>query len=161
MDREVNRADRSARQLSILFLDLDRFKTVNDRHGHLVGSRVLRELGLLLQDLVRAIDTVGRYGGDEFSILLVDTDFDGAMQVAERIRKTVERTAFGAERGLQLSLSISVGVATFPVHARSPEVLLDLADKAMYLGKAQGRNQVCSASELSTPRLAQIPLTDR
>jgi diguanylate cyclase (GGDEF)-like protein len=152
LDREVNRAARSQSKLSVLFLDLDRFKAVNDRFGHLIGSRVLRELGGLLQDSVRAIDTVGRYGGDEFTILLVDTGLEGALSVADRIRQSVADHGFGAERGLDLRLTISVGVATFPMHGESRERLLDLADKAMYLAKALGRNLVCSADDLSQPR---------
>jgi diguanylate cyclase (GGDEF)-like protein len=152
LDREVNRAARSQSRLSVLFLDLDRFKTVNDRFGHLVGSRVLRELGVLLQDSVRAIDTVGRYGGDEFTILLVDTGLDGALSVADRIRQSVAGHIFGGERGLDLRLTISVGVATFPAHGDSRERLLDLADKAMYLAKALGRDHICSADELSQSR---------
>jgi len=152
LDREVNRAARSQSRLSVLFLDLDRFKTVNDRFGHLVGSRVLRELGVLLQESVRAIDTVGRYGGDEFTILLVDTGLDGALSVAERIRQSVAAHPFGGERGLDMRLTISVGVATFPGHGESRERLLDLADKAMYLAKALGRDHVCSADDLSQSR---------
>ena len=150
LDREVNRAARSNSKLSVLFLDLDRFKQVNDRCGHLIGSRVLRELGGLLQESVRAIDTVGRYGGDEFTMLLVDTGLEGAISVADRIRQSVAGHAFGAERGLELRLTVSIGVATFPLHGESRERLLDLADKAMYLAKALGRNQVCSADDLST-----------
>jgi two-component system, cell cycle response regulator len=155
LDREVNRAARSNSKLSVLFLDLDRFKQVNDRCGHLIGSRVLRELGGLLQDSVRAIDTVGRYGGDEFTMLLVDTGLEGAISVADRIRQSVADHAFGAERGLELRLTVSIGVATFPLHGESRERLLDLADKAMYLAKALGRNQVCSADDLSTPTRTQ------
>ena len=149
LDREAHRAERSGLKLSVLFLDLDRFKGVNDQHGHLVGSRVLRELGQLLQRSIRTIDTVGRYGGDEFTILLVDTNHQEALHVAERIRETVEATPFGADRGLRLHLTVSVGVSTFPQHGSGRERLLDQADKAMYLGKAQGRNLVCSAEELS------------
>jgi diguanylate cyclase (GGDEF)-like protein len=156
LDREVNRAARSQSKLSVLFLDLDRFKAVNDRFGHLIGSRVLRELGVLLQESVRAIDTVGRYGGDEFTILLVDTGLDGALSVADRIRQSVADRQFGAERGLDLRLTISVGVATFPMHGETRERLLDLADKAMYLAKALGRNLVCSADDLSSPRSGPI-----
>ncbi len=152
LDREVNRASRAQSKLSVLFLDLDRFKAVNDRYGHLIGSRVLRELGALLQESVRAIDTVGRYGGDEFTILLVDTGLEGARAVAERIRQSVADKAFGAERGLDLRLTISIGVATFPMHGETRERLLDLADKAMYLAKALGRNLVCSGDDLSQPR---------
>ena len=125
---------------------------MNDRFGHLVGSRVLRELGVLLQESVRAIDTVGRYGGDEFTILLVDTGLDGALSVADRIRQSVAAHTFGGERGLDLRLTISVGVSTFPAHGDSRERLLDLADKAMYLAKALGRDHVCSADDLSSSR---------
>ncbi|MBW2280229.1 MAG: diguanylate cyclase [Deltaproteobacteria bacterium] len=149
LDREASRAERSRLDLSVLFLDLDRFKVVNDTHGHLVGSRVLRELGAVLRKSIRTIDTVGRYGGDEFTILLVDTNHDGAMRVAERIRETVAETAFSGGRGLKLQLTLSIGVASFPTHGSAREDLLDRADKAMYLGKAMGRNHVCSANELT------------
>jgi diguanylate cyclase (GGDEF)-like protein len=152
LDREVNRAVRSQSCLSVLFLDLDRFKTVNDRFGHLVGSRVLREIGVLLQESVRAIDTVGRYGGDEFTILLVDTSLDGALSVADRIRRSIAGHIFSGERGLDLRLTISIGVASYPGHGDSRERLLDLADKAMYLAKALGRDHICSADELSQSR---------
>ena len=157
LDREVNRADRANLKLSVLFLDLDRFKLVNDSHGHLVGSRVLKDFGALLQDSIRAIDTVGRYGGDEFTILLVDTDHDGAIHVAERIRAMVEETRFGADRGLALELTVSIGVSTFPQHGETRESLIDFADKAMYLGKAQGRNLVCSADELTAATALSLP----
>jgi diguanylate cyclase (GGDEF)-like protein len=148
LDREVNRAERQGLALSVVFLDLDRFKLVNDQHGHLVGSQVLRELGGLLQASVRSIDTVARYGGDEFSVVLVDTGLEGAMNVAERIRRMVEVTPFSVDRGLDLRLTISAGVAAFPAHGTTREALLDQADKAMYRGKSLGRNRVCSAGEL-------------
>jgi diguanylate cyclase (GGDEF)-like protein len=148
LDRELARARRSGSPLSVLFLDLDRFKQVNDRHGHLVGSRVLREFGHLLLRSVRTIDTVARYGGDEFTILLVDSDHDAALHVAERIRQMVEQHSFGAEAGVDLHLSCCIGAATFPLHADAREALIDLADKAMYRGKSLGRNRVCSVAEL-------------
>ncbi len=148
LDREVSRAARSQLELSVLFLDLDRFKRINDEHGHLVGSRVLREFGQLLHGLVRSIDTVVRYGGDEFTIVLVDTRLSGAMHVAERIRRTTETHIFGTERGLELRVTVSVGVGTFPQHGRDREHLIDSADKAMYLGKSLGRNRVCSSDDL-------------
>jgi diguanylate cyclase (GGDEF)-like protein len=148
LDREVSRAERQNLDLSVVFLDLDRFKRVNDEYGHLVGSQVLRELGALLESSVRSIDTVARYGGDEFTLVLVDTGLEGAMQVAERIRHTVEATSFGAGRGLDLRLTASLGVAAFPAHGVTRESLLDGSDKAMYRGKSLGRNRVCSAGEL-------------
>jgi two-component system, cell cycle response regulator len=148
LDREVGRAERTGGELSVLFLDLDRFKLVNDSHGHLIGSQVLRELGQALSGCVRSIDTLARYGGDEFTLLLVDTHHAGALDVAERIRALVEQTDFG--QGLHLRLTVSVGVATFPRHGRSRESVLEASDKAMYLGKALGRNMVCSADRLSS-----------
>jgi diguanylate cyclase (GGDEF)-like protein len=149
LDREVTRAGRAQTSVSVLFLDLDRFKQVNDCHGHLVGSRVLRELGQLFQASVRSIDIVGRYGGDEFTIVLVDTEHPAALQVAERIRQLVEETSFGSPSGVKLSLTVSIGVATLLQHGSDRERLLDQSDKAMYLGKSLGRNRVCSADELS------------
>jgi diguanylate cyclase (GGDEF)-like protein len=148
LDREVSRAERQNLDLSVVFLDLDRFKRVNDEYGHLVGSQLLREIGVLLESSVRSIDTVARYGGDEFTLVLVDTGLEGAMQVAERIRHTVEATSFGAERGLDLRLTASLGVSAFPTHGVTRESLLDQSDKAMYRGKSLGRNRVCSAGEL-------------
>jgi len=148
MDREIRRAERYGSALSILFLDLDRFKLVNDRHGHLVGSGVLRQLSQVLGHCVRQVDTLARYGGDEFTILLVDTDEAGGLQVAERTRHTVEAHPFEASGGQILNLTCSVGVATYPTHGRTREALLDASDKAMYRAKSNGRNRVCSASDL-------------
>ena len=148
-ENEIQRAERYGKPLSVLFLDLDRFKLVNDRHGHLVGSRVLRRLCEVLTDCVRQVDTLARYGGDEFTILLVDTDHDTSLKVAERIRRTVADTIFEGEGGAPIRLSISIGVATYPRHSREREGLLDLADKAMYRAKSRGRNCVSSANEVA------------
>ncbi len=147
-ENEIQRADRYDNPLSVLFLDLDRFKLVNDRHGHLVGSQTLRHLSELLLQCVRQVDTLARYGGDEFTILLVDTAHDPAMVIAERIRRTVEEHMFEAGRRRDLRLTISIGVASFPEHARARDELLDVADKAMYRAKSLGRNRVCSAVDL-------------
>ena len=148
MDREIRRAERYGTELSVLFLDLDRFKMVNDRHGHLVGSQALRQLSRVLADCVRQVDTLARYGGDEFTILLVDTGEQAGLTVAERIRQAVAATPFDADPGTVMHLSCSVGVATYPMHGRSREALLDAADKAMYRAKSNGRDRVCSAAEL-------------
>jgi diguanylate cyclase (GGDEF)-like protein len=150
-DREVQRAERYAKQLSVLFLDLDRFKNVNDRHGHLVGSQVLRRLSQVLKECIRQVDTLARYGGDEFTILLADTGIETALQVAERIRRTVAETLFEGGAGEPIRLTISIGVAGFPEQGRDRTALLDAADKAMYRAKSLGRNRVCSASELAIP----------
>lgn len=149
LDREVRRSERYGSELSILFIDLDRFKLVNDNHGHLVGTSVLRQLSRLLSQSVRQVDTVARYGGDEFTILLADTGERGARVIAERIRKWVADYAFEGDGGRTLKLTCSAGLATYPAHGRTREALLDAADKAMYRAKSQGRNRVCSASELT------------
>ena len=126
-----------------------RFKLVNDTHGHLVGSDTLRQLSRVLEGCVRQVDTVARYGGDEFTILLADTGARLGRSVAERIRHSVERHRFEAGAGRTLGLTCSVGVSTYPAHGRTREALLDGADKAMYRAKSLGRNRVCSADELA------------
>ena len=148
LENEVRRASRYGNPLSVVFLDLDRFKLVNDRHGHLVGSQTLRSLAKMLLDCVRQVDTLARYGGDEFTVVMADTGHDAAMAVAERIRSSVEAHVFEAGDGSPLRLTVSAGVASFPAHGESRETLLEAADQAMYRAKSLGRNRVCSASEL-------------
>jgi diguanylate cyclase (GGDEF)-like protein len=147
-EREIHRAERYGNPLTVLFLDLDRFKLVNDQYGHLVGSRALRRLSEVLSTCIRQVDTLARYGGDEFTILLPDTHHDVALGIAERIRRVVAETRFEAGRDTPFRLSISIGVATFPLHASDRTRLLDAADKAMYRAKSLGRNCVCSAADL-------------
>jgi diguanylate cyclase (GGDEF)-like protein len=148
IEHEIQRAERYGKQLCVVFLDLDRFKLVNDQHGHLVGSQVLRRLSQVLQQCIRQVDTLARYGGDEFTILLVDTGIEEGLAVAERIRRTVAATLFEGSRDTPIRLTLSVGVAAYPTHGREHEALLDLADKAMYRAKSLGRNCTCSAGEL-------------
>jgi diguanylate cyclase (GGDEF)-like protein len=147
-ENEIQRADRYNNPLSVLFLDLDRFKLVNDEYGHLVGSETLRRLSRVLLNCVRQVDTVARYGGDEFTILLVDTDHAAAITIAERIRRTVADYCFETGRDGGLALTISIGVATYPEHGRDRDTLLDSSDKAMYRAKSDGRNRVASAATL-------------
>jgi diguanylate cyclase (GGDEF)-like protein len=149
MDREIRRAERYGSDLSVLFLDLDRFKLVNDHYGHLVGSQTLRQLSRVLGQCVRQVDTLARYGGDEFTILLVGTGEQAGTEIAERIRRIVEETPFEAGPDQVVRLTCSVGVSSYPTHGRTREALLDSADKAMYRAKSKGRNRVCSATELS------------
>lgn len=147
-EHEIQRSERYERNLTVLFLDLDHFKLVNDNHGHLVGSQILRQLSQVLLTCIRQVDTLARYGGDEFTILLPDTGHVSGLAVAERIRATVAEFRFEDGRGAPIHLEISIGVATFPDHGNARDRLLDAADKAMYLAKSQGRNCVCSASAL-------------
>jgi two-component system cell cycle response regulator len=142
LEREIKSSLSTGNPLSLLFLDLDRFKGVNDQHGHLMGSKLLVELAELLQECVREGDVVTRYGGDEFVVLLLATDAALAMSVAERIRRTVETHAFLAGEGLTVTLTTSVGVASFPEHGADKQKLLNLADRALYAGKRSTRNVV-------------------
>ncbi len=151
LDREIRRADRYKSTVSVLFLDLDLFKRVNDVHGHLMGSRVLVEVADVLRRCVREIDTIIRYGGDEYTIVLADTDRRGAYVVAERIRKGIEGHTFLVEAGLSVRLTACIGVASYPVDARTKQGLLDMADKAMYRAKAAERNRVYCAGDLVAP----------
>ncbi|MDA8429263.1 MAG: diguanylate cyclase [Geobacteraceae bacterium] len=142
LDRELKRAERYASQLAVLFMDLDSFKKVNDTHGHLVGSRVLREMGDLLKKSTREVDVVIRYGGDEYTIILVETGAETAGIVAERIRSQVEAHDFLAAEGYAIRLTCSIGYACCPEDTMSKQELLDMADQAMYIGKAGGKNCV-------------------
>jgi diguanylate cyclase (GGDEF)-like protein len=146
LDREMKRSERYRNFFSVLFMDVDFFKRVNDSHGHLVGSRVLVEVGSLLRSCVRETDTVVRYGGDEFVVLLVETNAEEAKLVAERMRLMVESGRFVTEMGLDIRLTISIGIAAFPEHANTKQHLLNLADQAMYRGKESSRNVVYLAT---------------
>jgi diguanylate cyclase (GGDEF)-like protein len=151
LDREMKRSERYRNFFCVLFMDIDFFKRVNDAHGHLVGSRVLVEVGAVLRACVRDSDTVVRYGGDEFVVLLVETNADEAMIVAERMRKMIEEEQFIKDAGLSIRLTISIGIAAFPEHATTKQNLLNLADQAMYRGKESTRNVVYLAHAQNVP----------
>jgi two-component system, cell cycle response regulator len=140
---ELERVRRYNAPLSVLMLDVDHFKLVNDTHGHLAGDQVLEAMGTLLQRAARTVDTVARYGGEEFAIVLPETGEQGAIAFAERLRAKIESNGFSIGRGQELHLTISVGVTTFPAaRATSAEGLLDCADQALYRAKQDGRNLV-------------------
>ena len=142
LDRELKRVERYASHLAVLFLDLDSFKRVNDSHGHLVGSRVLREMADLLKKSTREVDVVIRYGGDEYTIILVETGAETAGFVAERIRTQIESHVFLAAEGYAIRLTCSIGYACCPEDSMCKQDLLNMADQAMYGGKAGGKNRV-------------------
>ena len=145
---EIKRAKRYQSHLSVLFIDLDFFKRVNDTYGHLVGSRTLIETAKVIKKCVREIDIVIRYGGDEFVVLLIETDRAGAVKVGERIRQTMDESTFQVRDDLQLHLTCCIGIATFTEDAEGTAELIHLADKAMYRGKETTRNVVYTASAI-------------
>jgi diguanylate cyclase (GGDEF)-like protein len=145
LHRETKRASRSGRPLSLLFIDLDGFKGINDNHGHLFGSRALVEAASVIRGSARETDIVARFGGDEFAVILPDTGSEGAYAVGERIRERIAEYQFLAEKGLNLRLTASVGVATLPDAADSADELIHAADVAMYSVKDHGKNGIQSA----------------
>jgi diguanylate cyclase (GGDEF)-like protein len=147
---EIRRARRYGSSVAALFLDLDDFKRINDEHGHLVGSHVLMEMAGVILSTVRDTDAVARFGGDEFVVVLPDTGTEMAGLVAERIRQKISRYQFTGGRRLQLSLTASFGVSTFPLHAPSPQQLIACADTAMYEAKASGKNCVRFSGGISS-----------
>ena len=143
--RETKRASRNGRPLSLLFIDLDGFKAINDTHGHLFGSRALVEAAAVIRGSARETDVVARFGGDEFALVLPDTGGDGAFAVGERIRDKVAAHKFLAGDGLDIHLTVSVGLATLPDVAASADELMQAADKAMYRVKDAGKNGIQAA----------------
>jgi len=146
LDQEVRRCERYGARFSVVFIDLDHFKEVNDTFGHLVGSAALATVGTLLRKCVREVDLLFRYGGDEFSALLLDTDAEGARIVCERVRRTLEQHRFEHSKDISFNLTATIGFATYPDDARGKEELMDMADRAMYRGKRR-RNVVLGASD--------------
>ena len=147
--RESKRHVRSGQPLSLLFIDLDGFKGVNDQNGHLYGSRALVEMSRIILDCSRETDVVARYGGDEFAVVLPETGSDGAMAVAARVCQRVRDHAFLKQEGINYRLTASTGVATLPDSASTVEGLIQAADEAMYQVKADGKDGIQLARTIS------------
>ena len=139
LEKELSRASRGGGHVGLVMIDIDHFKQLNDTHGHRVGDDVLRRMTMTLQVLCRNFDTAARYGGEEFAVVLPGSDAEAAMEVGERIRR-----AIGGDPGSP-QITVSVGVAAFPVHAADGESLVKAADAALYESKRSGRNRTTSA----------------
>lgn len=146
LDREIERSKTTASSFVVLFIDADKFKLVNDAHGHVHGSKLLSELGQKLKGYVRDSDAIVRYGGDEFVAILTPCDLAMGKIVAERIRKSIEASEFLKDDGLKLKVTVSIGVAVFPEHASTKEEIIEQADHAMYVAKKESRNRVYVAA---------------
>ena len=148
LNQESARAKRGARPFAVLMFDLDGFKKVNDTWGHAAGDQVLRQVGTRARACVRASDTVGRLGGDEFLALLPETTLDGAREVAEKLRTTL-REPYDLGKGTTANVGASVGISVFPQHGTDAEDLQRAADGALYHSKREGKNRISVAR---TPR---------
>jgi diguanylate cyclase (GGDEF)-like protein len=147
LERELKLTARHKSRLSLLFIDLDNFKQVNDTHGHLRGSKVLREVGFLLRAAIRETDIAARYGGDEFVVILPDTDKGAAKRLGERMRQLILRSSFLKEEGIGARLGASIGIATFPTEAPTKDELIHIADERMYEDKENNRKQRADGNE--------------
>lgn len=145
LDEELQRARRYQRPMAVLWVDFDHFKDVNDTYGHAAGDSVLRSISRLLLGSVRSVDSIGRFGGEEFVIVLPEMDLEEAQETAERLRRKVAEEPQPLGNGEAVPLTISVGVAVYPDHGQTASTLCAAADKAMYLAKDRGRNCVAMA----------------
>jgi len=146
LDAELRRAGRFQSPFALLFIDLDNFKPVNDIHGHLAGSQVLRQVAEVLLEGMREVDSVFRYGGDEYVVLLVEANSQAGALAAERMRRRIEAADFRVDGGSTVRLSASIGVASCPEHGSDKESLIRIADQSMYKSKNSGKNRVTVAT---------------
>ena len=145
LEFEINRAIRANSPVSVLMLDVDNFKQYNDRYGHPRGDEVLRKCAAAIRDSVRGVDIAARYGGEEFTVILTDTDKNGAMVVAENIRRAIEEQRFSDEGGdATHNVTVSIGVSSYPADTMEMKDLIKKADDALYTAKKEGKNRVCA-----------------
>jgi len=141
-NQEIERSRKFKYQFSFLMIDIDHFKAVNDRYGHLVGDGILKEVAKRIKDTIRQIDLICRYGGEEFSVILIETDRVGARFAAGRILQAVEEKCVKVYDE-DLKITVSIGISVFPEDASDNKGLIEKADKALYRAKETGRNKVC------------------
>lgn len=163
--REAAAARQEKRPFCVLMMDIDFFKTVNDTHGHLTGSKTLEEIGAIITQNLRNGDVAARFGGEEFAAFLLDAQLSQGLIAAERIRAAVEKGGFSIIRQGKPSdihkITLSIGVAAFPGDSSDPIELVEMADSALYRAKREGRNRVCVYSNLSAEEISKIPPANR
>lgn len=145
LEEEIQRARKAGAKFAVLMVDIDRFKEYNDRFGHLVGDAILKHTAKMIKESLRQVDLVGRYGGEEFLVILTETDTEQAMLAAERIRIDIEKEQFNIYDEL-LNITISIGISSFPENSDDSAVLIDKADLALYRAKEAGRNKTFRSS---------------
>jgi diguanylate cyclase (GGDEF)-like protein len=150
----LQRAERTEGRMALMLMDIDHFKRLNDNYGHTFGDEVLRQVAAVIGRAVRKVDLAARYGGEEFAVLLEDANEEGAVQLAERIRRDVEALVFDSE-GRPVNVTLSLGIAAFPRDGGMPKELTDNADKALYKAKSDGRNRTVSFSQV----VVEVPAT--
>jgi diguanylate cyclase (GGDEF)-like protein len=155
LSREYKRIGREERPFSILLMDIDKFKSVNDTYGHPVGDLAIKAVAKVLKDTVRDTDFVARYGGEEFAVGMVDTNVRGAKQMAERLRSAVEKAVITRIGSKDLHITLSIGISSFPEDTHDVTLLVDMADNALYQAKRSGRNRVCLRKEIEEGRFAK------
>ncbi|WP_394222880.1 diguanylate cyclase [Alteromonas gracilis] len=144
LKKEINRAKRYNHPVSLMFLDLDNFKQANDTHGHLVGDKLLIKLAKVLENSLRVSDFTGRYGGEEFIVVLPETRKDDAIELGKRLCKSISKDSFALD-DITLNMTASIGIASFPDDGENYLEIIDVADGAMYDAKALGKNRVQSS----------------
>lgn len=157
LSEEIARAKRYSKILSLVMIDIDHFKSFNDIYGHQTGDRVLKEIAKIIRTSLRTVDSPARYGGEEFIVILPETSFEDAFAIAERIRNKVSDNPFISETGGSIRLTISAGVACFPIDAAQENDLIKKVDEALYYSKNHGRNKVSTYQETVIGVLKEIP----
>lgn len=144
LKQEIYRCQRYEHPLSLLMIDIDDFKSLNDNYGHVVGDRVLKTLSMLMQEIIRPSDIIGRYGGEEFLVILPQTNSENSLAVAERIRENIEFYKFEVHPSKKKisQITVSIGLSAFPDHGKTSEDLIVFADESLYAAKKEGKNRV-------------------
>jgi two-component system cell cycle response regulator len=148
LDFEIKRASRQKASLALLMMDIDNFKLINDTLGHLFGDKILNKLGEIIKSIIRETDLAARYGGEEFSIVMSNTGFEEAADIAERLRKAINQYNFDVTKR---PTTVSIGIALYPSDSTSLQDLLSNADRALYRAKHEGKNRVCVYSNPIMP----------